>query len=221
MRVDGPTFFAGEDSWRMDVFRRSVRRLLMSGSGSKPEVVAVVGSPRRHGNTVTLVDAALEELERSGCRCTRIMLDELHIEACDGHANCGELEACPQDDDMAGVLDKVYAADGLILASPVYYENVSAQMKTFIDRNATRYFHEEWLAPRVVGLIAVGAESTPDDTWGALRRFIALSNPEEVPVVTMGGCADQPGDAAKDPDLMDAARTLGRSMAEALGLPGE
>lgn len=190
----------------------------MSGSRSNPEIVAVVGSPRRHGNTVTLVDAALRELEDSGCRCTRVMLDELHIEACDGHANCGELAACPQDDDMAGVLDKVYAADALILASPVYYENVSAQMKTFIDRNATRYFHEEWLAPRVVGLIAVGAESSPDDTLEALRRFIALSNPEEVPVVTMGGLADQPGDAAADAELLAAARDLGRSMAERLGL---
>ena len=42
----------------------------MGAPDSRPKVVAVIGSPRRHGNTATLVDAALEELERSGCECT-------------------------------------------------------------------------------------------------------------------------------------------------------
>ena len=182
----------------------------------RPGVVAVVGSPRRNGNTVALVDAALEELEARGCHCTKVLLDELRIESCDGHANCGELDACPHDDDMAALLEQVYSADGLILASPVYYENVSGQMKTFIDRNATRYFHGEWLTPKIVGLIAVAQESAPDDTWAAMRRFITLSNPEEVPTMCMGGCADKPGDAATDPGLMEEARALGRSLAEQL-----
>jgi multimeric flavodoxin WrbA len=122
---------------------------------------------------------------------------------------------------MPGVLEQVYAADGLILATPIYYENVSGQMKTFMDRNATRYYHGEWLTPKVVGLIAVAAETGVDDTLAAMRRFVALSNPEELPLVSLGGCADKPGDAAKDAELMAKARALGRSMAERLGLgPG-
>ena len=111
----------------------------MIAPDARPKVVAVIGSPRRHGNTAALVDAALEELERSGCECTRIMLADKRIEFCSGHVFCGEL-ACPHDDDMAGILDQVYAADGLLLATPIYYENVSGQMKTFMDRNATRYY---------------------------------------------------------------------------------
>ena len=188
---------------------------------SHPRVVAVIGSPRPRGNTATLVDAALEELERCGCGCTRIVLSKLRIDACDGHEDCGQRESCPHDDDMPGVLDRVYAADGLILATPIYYENVSGQMKTFMDRNATRYYHEEWLTAKVVGLIAVAAESGADDTLAAMRRFVAFSNPEELPVVALGGCADKPGDAAQDAELMAKARALGRSMAERLGLkPG-
>jgi len=190
----------------------------MTAPDSLPKVVAVIGSPRRRGNTVALVDAALEELERGGCDCARIVLSALRINACDGHENCGELESCQHDDDMAGILEQVYAADGLILATPIYYENVSGQMKTFMDRNATRYYHEEWLAPKVVGLIAVAAESSADDTLAAMRRFVALSNPEEVPVVVLGGLADKPGAAAEDAELMAQARELGRSMAERLGL---
>jgi multimeric flavodoxin WrbA len=190
----------------------------MTVPDSRPKVVAVIGSPRRHGNTATLVEAALAELERRGCDCARIVLSALRIDACDGHENCGERDSCPHDDDMPGVLEQVYAADGLILATPIYYENVSGQMKTFMDRNATRYYHEQWLAPKVVGLIAVAGESSADDTLAAMRRFVALSNPDEVPVVALGGCADKPGSAADDVELMARARELGRSMAEQLGL---
>ena len=189
----------------------------MDASQQRPAVVAVIGSPRRKGNTAALVDSALEELERSGCSCSRIVLSDKRINACDGHANCGE-RVCPHDDDMPGILAQVYAADGLILATPIYYENVSGQMKTFIDRNATRYYSDEWLAPKVVGLIAVAAESSADDTLGALHRFVSLSNPEEPPIVTLGALADKPTDAAKDAGLMAEARALGRSMAEKLGL---
>jgi len=193
----------------------------MCAREQQPHVVAVIGSPRRRGNTVALVDAALEELERCGCRCSRIMLAELHINACDGHENCGELAECALDDDVADVLEKVYAADGLILASPVYYENVSSQMKAFMDRNAFRYNHDEWLTPKIVGLIAVALESGLDDTLAAMRRFIALSSPQEVPTLSMGGFADKPGDAAADAKLMAEARELGRAMGERLGLsPG-
>ena len=67
------------------------------------------------------------------------MLADKRIEACGGHEFCGE-RACPHDDDMPGILEQVYTADGLILATPIYYENVSGQMKTFMDRNATRYY---------------------------------------------------------------------------------
>jgi multimeric flavodoxin WrbA len=189
----------------------------MTAPDSSPKVVAVIGSPRRRGNTATLVDAALEQLERGGCACTRIVLAERRIEFCSGHVYCGE-RACPHDDDMAGILEQVYAADGLLLATPIYYENVSGQMKTFMDRNATRYYQEEWLTPKVVGLIAVAAESSADDTLAAMRRFVALSNPEELPVVALGGCADKPGEAAQDAELMARARALGRAMAERLGL---
>jgi multimeric flavodoxin WrbA len=190
----------------------------MSGREEQPQVVAVIGSPRPNGNTVALVDAALEELERCGCRCSRIMLADLRIDPCDGHENCGELAECPLDDDTAGVLEQVYAADALILASPVYYENVSSQMKAFMDRNAIRYFHDEWLTPKIVGLIAVAMESGLDDTLAAMRRFVALSNPQEVPTLSLGGCADKPGEAAANAELMAEARALGQALAERLCL---
>ena len=181
----------------------------MSTRDAQPHVVAVIGSPRPNGNTVALVDAALAELERCGCRCTRIMPAELQIAACDGHDDCGQRTTCAHEDDMAAVLEKVYAADGLILASPVYYENVTSQMKAFIDRNAFPYYHDEFLSPTIVGLIAVATESGLDDTLSALRRFVVLSSSQEVPTLSLGGYAQKPGDAAADTGLMAEARELG------------
>ena len=190
----------------------------MSGREERPHVVAVIGSPRRHGNTATLVDVALAELRDRGCRCTRIMLAEMAIAACDGHEDCGHLAACAHVDDAARVLDQVYAADGLILASPVYYENVSSQMKAFIDRNAFRYYHDEWLTTKIVGLIAVATSSGLDDTLAAMRRFVALSSRRDVLTVAMGGFASLPGEAVASEELMTEAQALGRTMAEGLGL---
>lgn len=183
-----------------------------------PRVVAVVGSPRPRGNTVALVDVVLGELAERGAVCEKIMLGEQAIAPCLGHVSCADFEVCPLADDARGVLERVYAADGLVLASPVYYENVSAQMKAFIDRNVFRYSHDQWLAARVVGLVAVTAESGLDDALAALRRYVALATDREVPVHTLGGLADRPGEAAADPDLVGAATGLAADIAATLGL---
>jgi len=175
-----------------------------------------VGSPRPHGNTSILVDATLEELTRRGVRVEKIMLGERRVAGCLGHDDCADRRACPLGDDAAAILDAVYAADGLILATPVYYENVSAQMKAFMDRNVFRYAHDEWLRAKVVGLVAVTAETGLDETLAALRRYVALSTEGDVPIFSVGGYADTAGSAAEKPELLDAARQLAADLAEAL-----
>ena len=185
-----------------------------------PSVVALVGSPRRRGTTATLVATALEELEARGAGCETFELGRLTIAPCRAHDGCGDFEACPLDDDAATVLGRVYAADCLILGSPVYYENVSAQMKAFIDRNLFRYSHGEWLRAKAVGLIAVTAETGLEDTLAALRRYVALSSEGDIPVFTCAGYAVEAGAAvaAADEQLLAEARRLGADLADALGL---
>jgi multimeric flavodoxin WrbA len=190
----------------------------MEQSASGPHVVALVGSPRARGNTSLLVDAALEEFSRRGLRCDKVMLGERRIAPCLGHEDCADRAACPHGDDASEVLDLVYSADCLILATPVYYENVSAQMKAFIDRNVFRYAHDEWLTAKAVGLIAVTAETGLDETLAALRRYVALSTDGDVPIFSAGGYADKLGAAAADAELLAAARQLGFDLAGALGL---
>ena len=185
---------------------------------ASPSVVAVVGSPRRGGNTSVLVEAALAELEARGAVCETIVLSRLIVAPCLAHDGCGDLAACPLDDHAADVLERVYAADCLILGTPVYYENVSAQMKAFIDRNAFRYSHEEWLRAKVVGLVVVTAETGLQETLDALRRYVVLSSAGEIPVLACAGYADEAGAAAADEGLLALARRLGADLADALGL---
>ena len=127
-----------------------------------------------------------------------------------------EQSACPLGDDAADILDVVYPADGLILATPVYCENVSAQMKAFMDRNVFRYAHDKWLRAKVVGLVAVTAETGLDETLAALLRYVALSTDGDVPIFSAGGHGDTAGAAAEKPELLAAARKLAADLAGAL-----
>lgn len=181
-----------------------------------PSVVAVVGSARIESNTGALVDIALAELERCGVRCEKVMLGAYKLLPCVEHNDCAEREACPRPDDMAAILDKVYAADGLILASPVYYEDVSSQMKMFIDRNYFMYTHGSELAPKALGLIAVAAETGLPETIATLERFVALSSSVAIPAFTLEGLAENPGEAATNEELVAAAQRLATQMAAAL-----
>jgi multimeric flavodoxin WrbA len=181
-----------------------------------PNVIAVVGSPRTRGNTSLLVDVALKELEGRGLRCEKVELAKRGIAPCHGHDSCGDFEACKLDDEAAHVLDLVYAADGLILATPVCYDNVSAQMKAFIDRNFFRYNHEQRLSARAIGLVVVGAESGLEETLAALRRYVAYSTQDEVPIFSASGYAGTAGSAADSPELLRAARQMGVDLAGAL-----
>jgi multimeric flavodoxin WrbA len=183
---------------------------------ARPSVVAVVGSPRPNGNTAWTVDVALAELERRGIRTEKIMLGDYRIDPCQAHEACASLRACPQEDDAAGILERVYAADGLILATPVYYEDVSAQMKAFIDRNYRPYELEQRLQPKVTGLVVVAADTGIDDTVAALKRFLALSWREEMPIAVACGLASSVGDAARSPELRAAATALAARMADVL-----
>jgi multimeric flavodoxin WrbA len=178
-------------------------------------VVALVASPRR-GNTLFLVDEALAELRRLGAACERIVLSEHEIGPCEGHVQCRDLAACAVDDEAADILAAVFAADGLLLASPVYFQNVSAQMKTLMDRTCWHYEHEMRLRTRAAGLIAVAENSGLRDTLDAMRRYIALIG--DVPCFEASGWALKPGDTRANATLIADVRRMAAEIADALGL---
>lgn len=98
------------------------------------KVLVIHASPRAKGNSDLLCDAFIRGAEESGHSAEKISLREKEIHPCRACYACFKTGYCVQNDDMAGILQKVEAADVLVLASPTYFLTMSGQMKVFIDR---------------------------------------------------------------------------------------
>lgn len=181
-----------------------------------PRLVALNGSPRPRGNTAFALSLACAELERRGVRCEQIFLAARDIMPRQGHGGCGDIDQCPISDDLRGILDKVWAADALIFATPVYFAAMSGYMKTFLDRTNPRFLSKQWLAPRVVGLIAVGAHQHPEEALVPLRRYVELLSPSRPPIEVATGRAERLGEAERCDELREAVLRLASRMADRL-----
>jgi multimeric flavodoxin WrbA len=178
------------------------------------KIVAIVGSPRPKGNTSILVDAALEEAAAHGCEVEKIILSQYKIEGCRGHDRCSTYEKCKIEDDIPMILEKFQNADGTILATPVYYYNMTAQMKTFVDRNYFRYTHDIPLKSKCMGLIVVAGGSADDITIRALKRCFRIKGVSADDWLVVSGYASELGDVKNNKKLIAEARELGKKMAE-------
>lgn len=99
------------------------------------KIVCVLGSPRPKGNSAFLAKRMCDRMRESGAKVKIFSLNKLSYRGCQGCMACKrELERCVIDDDLSQVLEAVRLSDGLIMASPVYYGDVSSQLKAFIDR---------------------------------------------------------------------------------------
>ena len=136
------------------------------------KILAIVGSPRPKGNTNYLVDQALEEASKLGIETEKIVLSDCQVNPCLGHDNCASLDSCLQKDDTAVILDKFCQADGVLLATPVYYFNVTAQMKSFIDRTYFLYMKSKKSRAKTVGVIAIATCEGIEDTLHTMGQFV-------------------------------------------------
>ena len=103
-------------------------------------IVVLSGSPRKGANTDTMVEAFAETAREAGHTVEVIRVAGKKIAGCLGCQYCFAHEgACVQKDDMAEILDKMVAADVIVLATPVYFYTMDGQMKTLIDRTVPRY----------------------------------------------------------------------------------
>lgn len=99
------------------------------------KVLAFAGSPRRHGNSETLLDWVLGSMvEEKDVTIEKIALSEANIHPCNGCNACEKLNKCVQRDGMDEVHDKLLAADIIVLASPIFCMGIASQPKALIDR---------------------------------------------------------------------------------------
>lgn len=100
------------------------------------KIVILNGSPRKNGNTANLIKAFTEDAQSAGHSVTEFFLDGMTIHGCKGcfGGNSNKVCPCVQKDDMARIYPAVKECDVIVLASPLYYWNMSGQLRTAVDR---------------------------------------------------------------------------------------
>ncbi len=177
-------------------------------------VLVLMGSPRKRGNTDRLADEFIRGAQEVGHQVEKIDLKDRKVNGCLG---CGACQrnggSCVQKDDMVEIYEKWLAADVVVLASPVYFYTWSAQMKAALDRT---FAIEQAVKDTTFYLISAAAAPT-EDYMGLMlesfRKYVlcfrAGGNQEGGYVFGLG--TNAPGDVAGS-DAMTKAYEMGRAL---------
>jgi multimeric flavodoxin WrbA len=133
------------------------------------KIVSLLGSPRVNGNSAAIARRLCSAAENHGAQITTYVLNELNFRGCQGCLLCkSKLDRCALQDDLTVVLDTIRDADVVALASPVYYWDISSQMKAFVDRTFS-YFVPDFITNPVKSRLPAGktlvfilAQNNPD-----------------------------------------------------------
>jgi multimeric flavodoxin WrbA len=186
-------------------------------------VVVVTSSPRKSANSTILADQAIKAMHACGVRVETIDLNKLQFWPCTACDACQAAtdQDCVLKDDMQAVYPKLRRAQALLLASPIYWFDVSAQLKLFIDRGfyALNGPQGHALNGKPVGVILTYGDTDPftSGAINALRSFQDMFRFIGAPIIgSVYGTANQPGDVQKQQALLDQAYQLGEQLVRAV-----
>ena len=182
------------------------------------KVIGFNGSARKDGNTAILIRKVFDELEAEGIETKLINLGAQSVNGCLACMKCFENKDghCVQvKDPLNDWVDEMAAADGIILGSPVYFANISGQIKCFMDR--------AWMVARANGSMfrrKVGAAVVAARRAGAVTTFQALNAYFTISEMIVVGSAywnmaygREKGESLQDAEGMQIMATLGKNMA--------
>jgi multimeric flavodoxin WrbA len=192
-----------------------------------PKIVAIYGSPRRKGNTAMLLKKAVEGARDSGAEVEEIVLRDLKISPCLEIYGCAQSGECAIKDDFQKVRDKILDAQGLMLASPVFFYTVSSHTKILMDRFQSLWVKKCWVEKtpknqqsiKRKGLfISVGAtrgKKLFDGMLLSVRYFFDVLD-MELWKALLYRTLDFQDDVLKHPEYLEEAYTGGKAFASAI-----
>lgn len=191
-----------------------------------PDILAIHGSPRRRGNTATLLDHAVQGAQEAGASVEKIVLRDLKISPCLEIYGCKETGRCIILDDFQRVYDQLLACQGLMLASPVFFYSVSAHTKMLIDRCQSLWVKKYWINKVPYGqgelrrkgiFLSVGATKGKKLFEGPLLTIKYLFDvlDMELSKTLLYRELDFEGDILKHPEYLQEAYEAGRDLAMA------
>lgn len=176
------------------------------------KILALNGSPRTvRSTTRQLAQFVLDGAAESGAETEMIDLCDLRITPCTACEGCSFNGICVFDDDIPALVGRMKEADGIILASPVYIDNVSGQMKIFFDRLADA-IHYQVLAGKFGCSVATTHTSGGDAVVGYMNHVLNYLG-----VVSVGGTSVATGGDSFTVDTRETdARALGGNLVDAI-----
>ena len=149
------------------------------------KILVFSSSPRKGGNSDLLCDQFIKGSQDAGHIAEKIFLKDKKINYCTGCSTClNEGKRCPQKDDMAEVLEKMIAIDVIVMATPVYFYTMCAQMKTLIDRTCSRYTEIKNKEFYFILTAADNSKKAMERTIEGFRAFTScLTGPEEKGII--------------------------------------
>ena len=197
--------------------------------GEDMKVLIINGSPKKDGNTKTAINEMIAQFDKEGVETEVIELGGQAIRGCEACGSCFKTgKGCVFGDIVNEASAKLEEADGLVVASPVYYASPNGTIVSFLDR---LFYSSRFDKTMKVGAsVAVARRAGVLTTYDTLNKYFAINN---MPIASanywnnvFGGA---PGEAARDEEGMDTMRVLAKNMAflmksitlgkEAYGLP--
>jgi multimeric flavodoxin WrbA len=173
-------------------------------------VLGVVGSPRRQGNTETVVDMVLRGAQEAGAQVEKIILNELTIGPCQACDHCVSTGECTQQDDMPMILEKMRRSHVWVLGTPVYFWGPTAQFKAFLDRWYSAK-HTPFEKQRAIIAVPMGEHATShaDCTIETLKMGLAYLGLEPFATLVIPDIWD-PGEIHERTTALEAAYRVGQ-----------
>ena len=182
------------------------------------KVVAFNGSARKDGNTAILIGYVFRELEREGIETEMVQLSGSRIRGCTACMQCFENKdrRCSVEDDAINeYIEKMLAADGILLGSPTYFANVSTEMKALIDRaGMVSRANSDMLARKVGAAVVAVRRAGSIHVFNSMNHFFFIGQ-----MVVPGssywnlGIGRQKGEVEQDAEGIETMKNLGRNMA--------
>jgi len=181
-------------------------------------ILGISGSPRVGGNTDWVVQESLNAASEEGATVKLLRICDCDLRPCDACQACFGTGRCAIGDDAEKVYQAIMDAEGVILASPVYFQGVTAQMKIFIDR--VGYLHNargrKDFEGKVGGVVVVARRSGLEAACSQMLMFLTAARM----VIPSGGrafvVAREKGDAMRDDEGVESVRYLGKMMARTI-----
>jgi multimeric flavodoxin WrbA len=176
------------------------------------KIVSICGSHRKHGNTETLLKGLEKEFTEiiPDIKHKILFISDMNIYPCISCMKYIKKDKCVIDDDFEKIATKMLQSDLIILGSPVYFSDVSAQVKALIDRTFSLW-HKKLLKGKKVILVAACADSGTGHTIDTMRHW-ALEHEMDV-LATIEGRSEKKGAVLEDQITMKSVKDAVREYA--------